>query len=263
MSFSLQDALPYLRCPRTGSPLTLLGEQLRSADGDLYPILDGIPDLTVRSAQQQTRADYDKIAGAGYNLWIFNPWVMAFTWGLGVLKMPALMRPTRELKPGVFLEVPCGTGIFTARAYQKSPRTQIIAVDFSLGMLRAARQRARKLGVRNAVFIRGDVARLPIADGCLDGCLSLAGFHAFPDPRAAAAQLGRVLRPGAKVTVTVACSGERTLSDLMIEHVMLPGGYFKSALPVEAYGALLEQGGFGRMDVKMAGAVAVMRGVRA
>lgn len=271
MTFTLDDALPYLRCPVSGAPLFRdgvrdgagEGESLVTASGLRYPIRDGIADLTENAAAARPKADYDQIAGLKYNLWIFNPAAMAFTWGVGVLKAPLLMRTKRALVPGLVLEVPCGTGIFTARAYKQSPESKILAVDYSLGMLRAARNRARKLGVRNAVFIRADVAKLPIADGVLDGCLSLAGFHAFPDPEAAARSIGRALKPGAQAMVTVACSGERKISDLMVEHVMKPGRYFTHGLSADTYRSFLERAGLTQMHVQMAGALAVMRGVKA
>jgi SAM-dependent methyltransferase len=259
MAFTIRDALPLLRCPLTGATLALEGDQLVAAGGQRYPVRDGIPDLTIQDATAApARSDYDAVAGLRYNLFIFNPFTMAFTWGLGVLRMPRLMRPARELGRGVFLDVPCGTGIFTARAYRARADSRILAVDYSLGMLKAAKARAARLGVDNALFIRADVARLPIADASLDGCLSMAGFHAFPDPASAALQIGRVLRPGARVAVTVACSGERKLSDSMIEHVMKPLGYFRQGLPAATYRAFLERGGFRDVQAKMAGAVAIL-----
>jgi ubiquinone/menaquinone biosynthesis C-methylase UbiE len=138
---------------------------------------------------------------------------MSFCWGLGVLKLPVLMRPGREIGRGPALDVPCGTGLFTARAYRRNPEARILAVDFSMGMLRAPRRRAARLGVDNAVFIRADVAKLPFADGCVDGCISMAGFHAFPDPAAAAVQIGRVLkpvRPSRRPRLAAASAGSRT-----------------------------------------------------
>jgi len=264
MDFSLDDALPSLRCPVSGAPLTRDAGGLTTADGLRYPLVDGIPDLTV-PAQRADRggSDYDRIAGLAYNLFLFNPFTMAFTWGPGVLRAPWLMRPERVLRRGLFLDVPCGTGIFTARAYRARSEARILAVDYSLGMLRAARARAARLGVRNAVFIRADVARLPIADAVLDGCLSMAGFHAFPEPASAAREIGRVLKPGAALTLSVACTGERALSDMMIARVMKPRGYFRQGLAASTYCDFLVAGGFRDVHADMAGAVAVMRGVRA
>ncbi len=263
MTFTLDDALPLLRCPVTGATLTRTDDALVTSDGRQYPIVDGIVDLT-EEAQRYDRSvsDYDAIAGLRYNFFLFNPFTMSFTWGPGVLRVPLLMKPAREITSGVVLDVPCGTGIFTARAYKKNRQTSILAVDFSMGMLRVAKRRAKRLGVNNAVFIRADVARLPIADGCLDGCISMAGFHAFPDPAAAASQIGRVLKRGATVTASVACSGERLISDFMIEKVMKPMGYFQQGLPESAYRQQFEQGGFNEVKSTMAGAVAIIRGER-
>ena len=144
MNFSLREALPYLRCPADGSALRIVGDRLETQRGASYPIVDGIADLTVEGhGREHAASDYDAIAGLRYNLFIFNPLMMAFTWGAGALKVPVLMSPQRELGEGVFLDVPCGTGIFTTRAYRASRRSRVIAVDFSMGMLRAAKRRER------------------------------------------------------------------------------------------------------------------------
>ena len=111
-------------------------------------------------------------------------------------------------------------------------------------------------------FIRADVARLPIADGSIDACLSMAGFHAFPDPSAAAREIGRALRPGGSLSTTIACSGERWVSDMMIERVMKPRGFFSNGLPAETYRRYLRDAGFDDLRVHMAGAVMLARGRR-
>ena len=263
MGFSLADALPYLRCPQSGAELSLDGAALTTASGLRYPVVDGIADLTLEPQRHdRSRSDYDAVAGLRYNLFIFNPFTMAFTWGPGVLTTPLRMRPADELRAGLVLDVPCGTGIFTARAYRSRPEARILAVDYSMGMLAAAKRRAARLGVDNAVFVRADVARLPIADGCLDACLSMAGFHAFPDPHAAAAEIARALAPGGRLAATIACSGERRISDLMIDHVMKPLGYFRQALSVSQYRSALTHGGFTRIETTMAGAVAIVRATK-
>ena len=263
MSFDLAQALAYLRCPISGEPLALVDDELVSTSGHRYPVVDGIPDLTAEAQRYDgSTSDYDAIAGIRYNAFLLNPLTMSFTWGLGVLRAPLLMNPTKILAGGVFLDVPCGTGIFTARGYRHNPATKIIAADYSMGMLRVARSRAQRRGIKNAIYIRADVARLPLANNVLDGCLSMAGLHAFQNPAAAAKQIARVLKPDASVTASVATSGVRRISDFMIEKVMKPMGYFEQKLPESAYCQMFRDAGFADVSSHMAGAVAIIHATR-
>ena len=61
MRFSLSDALSFLRCPVSGAPLALENDQLVSASGARYPIIDGIADLTPQADTGVRPADYDYI----------------------------------------------------------------------------------------------------------------------------------------------------------------------------------------------------------
>jgi len=67
-------------------------------------------------------------------------------------------------------------------------------------MLRRARERAakRRLGERVEV-LRARAEELPLEDGSADLFLSYWGMHVFPDPRAAVAEIGRVLKPGGRL----------------------------------------------------------------
>lgn len=57
-------------------------------------------------------------------------------------------------------------------------------------------ERARRRAPGNVTFVRGDVGRLPFADESFDIVLSLNGFHAFPNKKAAYAETFRVPKWG-------------------------------------------------------------------
>jgi SAM-dependent methyltransferase len=64
----------------------------------------------------------------------------------------------------------------------------------------AARTRAGAAGADGRVtFVTGDAERLPFATGRFDAVVCECAFCTFPDKRAAAVELARVLRPGAVV----------------------------------------------------------------
>ncbi|MFO7557347.1 MAG: methyltransferase domain-containing protein [Desulfobacterales bacterium] len=228
-----------------------------------YPVQDGIIDLVDHDREgcdPKMEAGYDAVGGLKYDLWIRNPLIMGFIWGIGVLKVPFLIRKFLEIPAGWILDIPAGTGVFSISIYRSFPRARFVAVDFSTGMLQAARERMRKKNIDNVIFIRADVANLPFADRTFSGAVSLAGFHAFPDPTAAGIEIGRSLKPEAPLLMTAACSGERTISDFMIDRFMLPRGYFSHGLPAVRYQEFLEKGGIRDLQVRMAGAIAVVKG---
>jgi SAM-dependent methyltransferase len=266
MKISIEDLLPLLRCPKTHASLDYQQGALVTGEGLRYPVQDGIIDLVDRGHEgcdPKMEAGYDDVGGLKYDLWIKNPLIMGFIWGLGVLKAPVLIRGFLEIPAGWILDIPCGTGVFSISIYKAFPDARFVAADYSTGMLRAAMERMRKNKIDNVIFVRADVANLPFADGMFAGAVSLAGFHAFPDPAAAGVEIGRALQPGAPLLMTVACSGVRKISDMMINRYMLPRGYFSHGLPPERYREFLEMGQIRDLQVRMAGAIAVAKGRRA
>jgi SAM-dependent methyltransferase len=76
-----------------------------------------------------------------------------------------------------------------------------VGMDLSSAVLREARQRHPGLRV-----VRADARRLPFADAVLDGVVSTSTLDHFHDPadlEGSLQELGRVLRPGAELLLTL------------------------------------------------------------
>lgn len=105
----------------------------------------------------------------------------------------------RALEPaagGLVVDLSCGPG-HAARHFARSGRYRaVLGVDWSRAMLEQCREHCRDEGAGDVLLIRADVARLPFASGSVDGVHAGAALHLWPDPRAAAAEIARVLRPG-------------------------------------------------------------------
>jgi ubiquinone/menaquinone biosynthesis C-methylase UbiE len=82
---------------------------------------------------------------------------------------------------GKLLDVPVGTGVFTAGKYARMKQAEITCLDYSEDMLVQARVRFEKEGIRNVQAVQGDVGALPFADGSFDTVLSMNGIHVFPN----------------------------------------------------------------------------------
>jgi len=79
-----------------------------------------------------------------------------------------------------------------------------LGLDISEPMLaRAVRAEAGPL----VGFLRADAQRLPLRDETVDAVVSMAALQLIPDPRAALAEMARVLRPGGRLALMVPTAG--------------------------------------------------------
>lgn len=92
---------------------------------------------------------------------------------------------------GEVLEVAVGTGINLPHYPQ---RCRVTGIDYSPKMIRRAKARARKEGMR-ANFMVMDAEYLGFRDGKFDTVVSTLSTNIFPNPVAAMREMGRVLRP--------------------------------------------------------------------
>jgi SAM-dependent methyltransferase len=90
----------------------------------------------------------------------------------------------------------CGAGYLTE--YLVLQGAHVIAVDHSSAMLDAASRRLRE-GVE---FRRGELDRLPLADGEVDAAFANLVWHHLPALDAGAAELARAIRPGGTAVLT-------------------------------------------------------------
>ena len=76
------------------------------------------------------------------------------------------------------------------------PDADIVGVDPAAERCRVSAENARRLGLPNARFLRGDAARLPFPDAHFDLVTAASALEEAADPPAVFAELRRVLRPG-------------------------------------------------------------------
>jgi ArsR family transcriptional regulator len=93
----------------------------------------------------------------------------------------------------------CGDGYLTLEAARWASR--VIAVDRSPEVLRRARGLAARRRVKNIVWKRGELERLPIADNHVDVALLSQALHHAQQPARALAEAVRVTAPGGRVLV--------------------------------------------------------------
>jgi ubiquinone/menaquinone biosynthesis C-methylase UbiE/DNA-binding transcriptional ArsR family regulator len=99
----------------------------------------------------------------------------------------------------VVADLGCGTGPVAAQlaAHVK----QVIAVDNSAAMLKAARKRIDSLGLYNVDLRRGDLAGIPIDTAACDAALLLLVLSYVSEPDKVLAELARILKPGGRAVL--------------------------------------------------------------
>jgi SAM-dependent methyltransferase len=101
------------------------------------------------------------------------------------------------------LEVGCGPGHLSIRL-ARDHGLKVIGLDLDPAMIARARantDRAESGDQRRPEFLVGDVAALAFPDGSFDLVVSTLSMHHWADPAVGLAEMGRVLRPGARALI--------------------------------------------------------------
>ena len=106
----------------------------------------------------------------------------------------ATVRAINPLAGEHILDIAAGTG--TSAAAIARSGADVVALDFSPGMIAVGRDRHPELE-----FVEGDATALPFGDGEFDAVTISFGLRNVDDPRAALAEMHRVLKPGGRVVI--------------------------------------------------------------
>ena len=133
------------------------------------------------------------------------------------LALSGLPRPVRAL------DLCCGTGDMCYLAAEMGA-TRIVGADFTLPMLSVGRRRAASES-RRPDFVAADALQLPFADASFDAITVGYGLRNVADPRAALAEMRRVLAPGGRAVVLDFGKPENPVASALYF------GYLKTMMP--------------------------------
>ena len=127
---------------------------------------------------------------------IFDPWA-------------EMLLETLPPEPGWdILDLATGTGVVASKlAACQGEAGSLTAADISADMLHVARARVGGAGAHATVsFVETSAHPLQLEDASVDALYCQQGFQFFPDGDAAAAEMHRVAKPGARIAISVWCS---------------------------------------------------------
>lgn len=99
-----------------------------------------------------------------------------------------------------WLEVGCGTGIFTALIARRCAPARVVGIDPAQSLIADARRRAK---ATKAEFWLGDAQDLPFQDASFDVLASSLVLNFVPDKARALSEVCRVARPGGLIGACV------------------------------------------------------------
>jgi SAM-dependent methyltransferase len=101
------------------------------------------------------------------------------------------------------LDIGCGTGLSTREAARAAVTGSAVGVDVSAPMLERARKLSADEGLANITFEQADAEVHAFPATGFDLCISRFGTMFFADPVAAFTNIGRALRPEARLVMLV------------------------------------------------------------
>jgi SAM-dependent methyltransferase len=164
-------------------------------------------------------------------------------------------------RPGERLvDLGCGRGGDLLRAAALvGPAGLATGVDATPAMVEAARERTA--GLANAKVVQGDLAAVPLPDGCAEVVVSNCAINHAPDKAAVYREVARLLAPGGRLVVSDVVS-EAVLPESVRSDPAAWAACYGGAIPEAEYLAAVAAAGLGAVRVLKRSAPYEKGGVR-
>lgn len=222
-----QDFSSFI-CPACKGPL----KQQVQADGvvqlycaacsRVYPITANIPDflatvmdqIHISLIQRVDRADkgYLRWASGLYESRLWYPLVIRLYLGKNTTSLADLINRVKaalNIEQGRVLDAACGSATYGRRV--ASPGRAVFGIDISMAMLQKGSELILRDQVANIHLARAQVECLPFSDQFFDFAICSGALHLFQKPVTALQEIGRTLKPGARLVVMTFINGQAGL----------------------------------------------------
>jgi len=144
---------------------------------------------------------YVPAAGRSWLTALYDP-LMALTMRERTFRPALVAAVLSDPRPGVVLDLGCGTGTFAGQLAEADPSVQVLGVDGDEDVLARAREKVTRFG-EHVRFSKGLVGSLPIEDASVDVVVaSLLLHHLSPTAKLVALrEAHRVLIPAGRLVI--------------------------------------------------------------
>lgn len=147
----------------------------------------------------------------------------------------------KEIEENDFvLECACGTGAISKFIAPKCG--QLIATDFSEGMLRQTAKKCRKY--HNIQIKRADMTKLRYRDNRFDKVVAGNVIHLLENPNDAIRELERVCKTGGKIIIPTYINASKGVNKRAVRLLEFAGADFKRQFDFPSYRKFFKEAGF-------------------
>jgi arsenite methyltransferase len=148
------------------------------------------------------------------------------------------------------LDLGSGGGIdVLLSARRVGPKGKAYGLDMTDEMLDLANENARKAGVTNVEFLKGEMEDMPLPDSTVDVIISNCVVNLSPDKDAVLREAYRVLAPGGRFAIADIVTRGKMPAELK-RSLELWAGCVAGALSEDDYRAKLATAGFGDIEIE-------------
>lgn len=159
-------------------------------------------------------------------------------WGLG-------KKVAEEIeKDDIVLECACGTGAISQYIAPKCK--QLIATDFSEGMLKRTSRKCRRY--KNVKIKRADMTQLKYRDNRFDKVVAGNVIHLLDNPHTAIKELERVCKAGGKIIIPTYINASDATNKKAVRLLEAAGADFKRQFDINSYRKFFESAGYEKVE---------------
>lgn len=197
-----------------------------------YPLKDGILDFLAGAAHQEVITPFQRlmqfppITAVYEKYWRPLGFFIASSSSFRQFSADLIQKLDPQKRSSI-LDLACGPGLFACPLAAQTSGW-VIGFDLSLPMLRQARRKAARFGLRNLLLVRGSAFSLPFHNDAMDAILCSGALHLFDKPEDALSEISRTLsRQGRFVCQTTIKPRHSAGLASFLDHV-IRFGFFES-----------------------------------
>lgn len=189
-SLQIPDEVSTLSCSFNGIITSRMGDEYNISENIVNLLPDGISNISLA----QTSNNLQLTAAAYEDIWRKRSLTLLTGDEFPLKKELEILTDWLPIhNEGRYLDLGCSSGLYARIIKKQNPESTVIALDFSMPMLRQARRKAVEDG-RNIYLIRADARKMPFYAHTFDGIACGGTLNELTDPQKVLYEAHRILK---------------------------------------------------------------------